>query len=145
MPLEALFEAELRHQPDLEPLVPAQGRAGALVGSGDGTVDGEKLAGSLRWTLFEVPGELSCAMAPVVVIDTVDGAQVRIEARGYGRRATKNDSLWKVAATLRFESEDERYAWLDDSLGIWEGQFDADAHRARYRAFLQTTTPGARP
>jgi hypothetical protein len=108
-------------------------------------VTGERLAGSLRWTLFEVPGDLACAMAPVAVIETVDGAHVRIEARGYARRATREDHLWRVAATLRFESEDERYAWLDDSLGIWEGQFDADAHRARYRAFLQTTTPGARP
>jgi hypothetical protein len=100
MPLEALFEAELRHQPDLEPLVPAQGRAGALVGSGDGTVDGEKLAGSLRWTLFEAPGELVCAMEPIAVIETGDGAQVRVEGRGYARRETREDRVWKVAATL---------------------------------------------
>jgi hypothetical protein len=136
--LKHLFDAELRYRPDLEPLVPAQEREGELIGSGDGAVNGGRLVGSLRWTLFEVPGELVCVMAPVAVIETADGAAIRMDARGYARRATREDRLWKVAATLRFESEDERYAWLSDALGVWEGEFDADAHRARYRAFLQT-------
>ena len=43
---------------------------------------------------------------------------------------------WAVAATLRFESEHERYRWLENALGVWEGEFDAEAHRARYRAYL---------
>src|SRR2546429_279335 len=43
---------------------------------------------------------------------------------------------WAVAATLRFESEGERYRWLENALGVWEGEFDAEAHRARYRAYL---------
>jgi hypothetical protein len=43
------------------------------------------------------------------------------------------------------EGEDERYAWLGDALAVWEGEFDADAHRARYRAFLQTSEDAARP
>jgi hypothetical protein len=29
---------------------------------------------------------------------------------------------------------DERYRWLDSALGIWEGEFDPQAHRARYQA-----------
>jgi hypothetical protein len=43
---------------------------------------------------------------------------------------------WAVAATLRFESRHERYRWLENALGVWEGEFDAETHRARYRAYL---------
>jgi hypothetical protein len=141
--LDHLFDAELHYRPDLAPLVPTSEREGELTGSGDGAVNGGRLAGSLRWTLFEVPGELACAMAPVAEIETEDGARVRFEARGYGRRATRENRVWKVAATLRFETADERYAWLDGALGVWEGEFDADAHQARYRAFIQTPDTGA--
>jgi hypothetical protein len=43
---------------------------------------------------------------------------------------------WDVAATLRFASEHGRYRWLDGPLGVEEGEFDAEAHRARYEAYL---------
>jgi len=134
--LEHLFDAELQYQPGMEPIV-ARDRAGELVGSGDGTLAGPKLAGTLRWTLYESPGDLVCAMDPIAEIETKDGARIRLEARGYGRRQSRQDRTWSVAATLRFESEDERYRWLNDVLGVWEGEFDADAHRARYRAYVQ--------
>ena len=52
------------------------------------------------------------------------------------RREIEASRRWAVAATLRFESEDERYRWLENALGVWEGEFDAEAHRARYRAYL---------
>jgi hypothetical protein len=142
MPLEYLFSAELHYQQGLEPLVSPEDRDDQLIGSGDGAVNGDRLAGSLRWTLFEEPGELVCAMTPVAVIDTVDGAQVRLEGRGYARRARAQDRVWQVAATLRFASDDQRYRWLNGALGVWEGEFDADAHRARYRASLQTPNEG---
>lgn len=51
---------------------------------------------------------------------------------------------WRVAATLRFRSDDVRYAWLDGALGLWEGGFDAAKHRARYRAYLQRGVKGQR-
>ncbi len=138
MSLERLFEAQLVYRSGMDPLVPAADGEGQLVGSGEGTVTGSRLAGRLRWTLFEEPGELVCAMNPVAVIETEDGAQIRFQARGYGRRGSKEDPRWKVAATLRFESDDERYRWLGDALGFWEGEFDGNAGRASYRAYVQT-------
>jgi hypothetical protein len=110
---------------------------GELIGSGDGAVTGPRLSGALRWTLFEHPGELVCAMSPVALIATDDGAEVRIEARGYARRRSTDERTWRVVATLRFESDDERYRWLCETLGVWEGEFDADAARATYRAYIQ--------
>jgi hypothetical protein len=143
MSLEHLFDAELQYREGVPPV--AVDGEGELIGSGDGIARGEKLAGSFRWTLFERPGELVCQMNPILEIATGDGAQVRVEGRGYGKRDRPGDQRWRVAATLRFESDDERYTWLTGRLGVWEGEFDAEAHRARYHAFLtsHSTVPRA--
>jgi Protein of unknown function (DUF3237) len=142
--LAHLFDAELVYRSDMEPLT-SEGE-GELIGSGDGTVVGETIAGALAWTLFERPGSLVCAMNPVAVIETDDGARVRLEARGFARRSDEASPIWAVAATLRFESDHERYRWLDNALGVWEGEFDADAHRARYQAYvLEDDTSRVRP
>ncbi len=137
MALEHLFDAELQYQPGMEPLT-NEGE-GALVGSGDGTVAGPVLVGALRWTLFEQPGELVCAMSPTLRIETNDGAEIRADGRGFAARTRPEESQWRVAATLRFHTDDARYAWLDGILGLWEGEFDAEAHKARCRAYLQGT------
>jgi hypothetical protein len=134
MSLEHLFDAELQYRPGMSPIV-SEGD-GQLIGSGDGVVRGERLDGSLRWTLYEQPGAFVCQMNPVLAIFTGDGAELRADGRGYGRRDRPDDGLWRVAATLLFETDDERYAWLDRRLAVWEGEFDADAERARYRAYV---------
>ena len=132
--LTHLFDAELVYRSEMEPLT-HEGE-GELIGSGDGTVVGDAITGTLAWTLFERPGRLSCAMNPVAVIETHDGARVRVEARGLATRSDEASQVWAVAATLRFESEHERYRWLDNALGLWEGEFDAETHRARYQAYI---------
>ena len=58
-------------------------------------------------------------------------------------RATLTDQLWQVAATLLFTAKAESYAWLDGTLGVWEGEFDAERHTAHYRAFVQAPAHGA--
>lgn len=140
MALEHLFDAELEYQPGMEPL--AEEGEGALVGSGDGTVSGPTIVGTLRWTLFEQPGELVCAMSPTLRIDTDDGAEINAHGRGFAARARPEDSEWRVAATLRIQTDDANYAWLKGRLGLWEGEFDAASHRARYRAYLQRNGDG---
>lgn len=135
--LEHLFDAELEYRHGMEPLITPEEGDGELVGSGDGSVRGPALQGTLRWTLFEHVGSTVCAMNPSAVIETSDGAHIRVDGRGWARRETPEDSRWDVGATLHFSSDDERYAWLDDSLGVWEGEFDAAAHNAHYRAYVQ--------
>ena len=132
--LVPLFAAELVYRSEMEPLT--RDGDGELIGSGDGTVVGDSITGALAWTLFERPGTLSCAMNPVAVIETEEGARVLLEAHGFARRSDAASRVWDVAATLRFESDDERYRWLDNALGVWEGEFDAESHRARYQAYL---------
>jgi hypothetical protein len=134
MSLEHLFDAELHYRPGMPPL--ASNGEGRLIGSGDGVIRGEKLDGTLRWTLFEQPGELVCPMNPMLAIVTGDGAELTVAGRGYARREHPDDTVWRVAATLLLETDDERYAWLNGRLAVWEGEFDADEEQARYRAYI---------
>jgi hypothetical protein len=135
VPLEHLFDAELTYRAELAPL--AEHGEGQLIGSGDGSVSGPRVQGALRWTLFEGGGELVCTMNPILAISTEDGASIGVEGRGYAHRASRASQVWRVAATLLFSVNDKSYAWLDGALGIWEGEFNAGTHTARYRAFVQ--------
>jgi hypothetical protein len=137
MPWERLFDAVLEYRPEMAPL--AEHGEGQLIGSGEGTVDGQRVRGALRWTLFEEPGDVVCTMNPTLAIRTDDGASIGVEGRGYAHRASKASQVWHVAATLLFSAKQERYAWLDGALGVWEGEFDAGRHTARYRAFIQAS------
>jgi len=47
------------------------------------------------------------------------------------------DRVWKVAATLRFESEDERYRWLHETLGCGRAS-SMPMRTARLPRLLQT-------
>jgi len=132
--LAHLFDAELQYRPGMAPL--AEDGDGVLAGSGDGTVAGPALTGTLRWTLFGQPGELVCAMSPTLQIETHDGAEIRVDGRGFAARDGAERREWRVAATLGFRTEDARYAWLDGALGLWAGEFDFERHVARYRAYL---------
>lgn len=80
-------------------------------------------------------------MSPTLRIETNDGAQIRADGRGFAARDRGESSEWRVAATLRFRTDDARYAWLDGALGLWEGEFDSERHRARYRAYVQRRRP----
>ncbi len=155
MPLEHLFDAELQYQQDVEPLVPSEGREGELIGSGDGVAAGGKLAGRLRWSMFAADcpfrpdgsgsngnGDHVCTTNPAFVLETEDGATIWFDAKGYGLRRQQQAPNWRLTASLRFQTDDARYRWLDNAFGIWEGAFDEDAGHASYRAFLQTTGPG---
>lgn len=133
--LEPLFDTELDYRPEMEPI--ADDGDGVLVGSGDGLISGPRLNGKLEWTLFEEPRETICRMTPIARITTDDGAEIGFEGRGFAIRSHPGNPRWRVAATLRFTTDDARYAWLDSALGLWEGEFDSTTHHARYQAFFQ--------
>lgn len=148
-----LFDAELRYQPGMEVVVPAEGREGDLIGSGDGTVTGEKLRGKIRWSMFSAdcvyplvqagvmlsPGQHLCTTNPGGVIETDDGAQIWFDARGYGLRGyeASRPHLWHLTMALQFSTTDERYLWLNTILGVWEGEFDENTAHAHYQAYAQ--------
>jgi hypothetical protein len=149
--LAHLFDAELHYQPGMPVVVSAENREGELIGSGDGILKGATIQGSIRWSMFAAdcaylliqagvanPEQDLCKTNPGGVIVTRDGAQIWFNAKGYGLRGADptHPHMWRLTAALQFATEDERYQWLNRALGLWEGEFDEEAGRANYRAYV---------
>jgi hypothetical protein len=150
--LNPLFEARLQYQSDMGEVVSAETREGELVGSGDGTVTGAALSGTARWSMYAgncayvfvraglepPPGKHLCTVHPAGVIETSDGAQIWFDAKGYGLRGADQDHphLWALTMAVQFTTTDQRYQWLNTTLGIVVSEFDERAGRALWRAFV---------
>jgi hypothetical protein len=147
--VEPLFTAVLQYQSDSpdKTVVPSQGREGALIGNGDGTVAGTQVRGTVHWSLWSgdceyplvrkgqaIPDGLHvCTMNPVGFIETADGARIRFDGRGYGVRSPER---YRTSVTLVFGTEDHRYAWLTKTIGLMDGLFDEKAGRAVWNVYI---------
>ncbi len=161
--LTPLFEAWLQYQSDMEVVVSAETREGGLVGSGNGTVSGDLISGKARWSMYEglcadvfvragvepPPGQDLCTVHPAGVIATDDGAEVWFGARGYGLRGAdqSHPHLWVLTMAVQFTTTDQRYQWLNTTLGVLVSEFDEQAsellsQRLRARQTTQARRKG---
>jgi len=152
--VEPLFRAALQYQSTSEhdAVIGAGGREGAYIGSGDGTIAGEKVRGTVQWSLWagncvyplvrngqSIPeGIHLCTMNPVGFIETQDGARIRFDGRGYGLRRPEK---YRTSLTLVFGTEDPRYVWLTKVLGVMEGEFDEKEGRATWNVYVPAERP----
>jgi hypothetical protein len=123
------------------------GGGDAYIGSGDGTVTGERLRGTIGWSLHAsdclyprirrgevVPDDLHrCSLSFRGRIDTADGARVQVDGRGYGLRTV---DWYRWSLTLAFGTNAAPYGWLTATLAAMQGEFDEKAARAVLRAFV---------
>lgn len=147
--LEHLFDAELHYERG-SAVVYRTGSEGDLIGSGAGTVRGPRMHGQIRWSFYAAEcafdpngttrptSDNLCRTGPGGFIELEDGAKVWFEARGFGMRLQARAPIWQLTSALRFATDDPRYGWLDDSVGIWEGDFDEERQRSFYRAYVKT-------
>jgi len=147
--LEPLFTAVLEYKSPAEQdaVVAADGHEGAYIGSGDGTLKGDRLRGTMKWSLWAgdclyplvrkgqaVPDGLHiCTMNPSGFIETPDGARIRFDGRGYGLRSPET---YRVSVTLVFGTEDGRYSWLTKIPAVMEGEFDEKAGRSTWNVYV---------
>lgn len=147
--LEPLFTATLQYRSDSPDgaVISNEEREGAFIGSGDGAAIGERISGAIRWSLWSgnclyplvrkgqaVPeGIHLCTMNPAGFIETPDGARIRFEGRGYGLRSPEK---YRTSLTLVFGTEDARYSWLSNVLGVMDGEFNESAGRAIWKVYV---------
>ncbi len=143
---------QYRSQDLKDAVAPPEDREGEYIGSGDGAATGDRLRGTVRWSLWAgncvyplvrqsqiIPDGLHlCTMNPAGFIETPDGARIRFDGRGYGLRSPER---YRTSLTLVFGTEDARYVWLTKVLGVMEGEFDEKAGRATWEVFVPM--PGA--
>ena len=152
--LMRLFDAVLRFTTDApaDAVVDGDARDGAYIGSGDGTVTGARVQGTITWSLYAgdclyplirqghaVPDERHlCTLSPRGFIETPDGARIPFDGRGYGLRTR---DWYRVSMTLVFQTEALQYEWLTNVLAIMEGDFDETAGRAVWHVFIPNPSP----
>ncbi len=134
--LNPLFEVNLQYKQGLPPITSAEGRIGQYLGSGEGTVSGERLTGTVRWDLYEAVGETRCETNFAGVIETSDDVQIQFEAKGYGMvRDSSKPNKWTMVAALQFDTTDNAYAWLNNTIAVWDGEFDMETYRHHYQIY----------
>jgi hypothetical protein len=130
MRLEQLCDMDLAYTTEFFLVQPYGGEEGSAYGEGDGTVTGDILKGTARWSNH--PHRRSDgSMLPKTrgVIVTPDGAHVIFDLEGRtiwsedGKTGGQN-------LIITFEAEDERYEWLNNVLCVGEGVVDAEKMRA---------------
>jgi hypothetical protein len=150
--LVPLFRAVLQYRSESpqDAGIPAEGREGEYIGTGDGMATGGRIDGTLRWSLWagectyplvrkgqKIPEALHlCTMNPAGFIETVDGARIRFDGRGYGLRSPEK---YRTSLTLVFGTESARYAWLTKLVAVMEGEFDEKAGRAIWEVYVPET------
>jgi hypothetical protein len=137
--LTHLFDIELKYTERFPDAESAAGRIGEYIGSGTGSVNGPEIQGHvLRWDLYEEVGEQLCRSNLSGAIETEDGVHIRFDTMGFFRVPDKSQPhLWATSAAVYFETNDDRYAWLNDALGVWEGTFDMDSYRHHYQVYAR--------
>lgn len=98
---------------------PYGGEEGSAYGEGDGTVNGARLKGKMRW-VNHPHRRNDGVMLPNVhgVIVTDDGAKIIFSLEG--RTVFKGENGFQLLNVV-FEAEDERYLWLNNTLCVLEG------------------------
>lgn len=100
-------------------------------------VSGARLNGTVHWTLFEAQRETACVSNLFGIITTEDGAEIRFDTMGFFRRPYKDKPhLWVTSAAVSFETDDERYAWLNPVPRQWRCFW-------AYERAYQANQPGA--
>ncbi len=137
--LAFLGDVRLNASPDAPKFTNEEG-AGPHLGGGDGTINGPKLKGSVRWDFYEEIGETFCTNTIAGYIDTEDGARINLVTRGHALvpdKASQPDS-WSMTHSVLFTTDDERYQWLNNQLGVWNGEFNFGTYEHTYKAYNNT-------
>ncbi len=132
--LSHLFDAEMTYRGQ-DAITSQKGKVGSYIGTGDGTVSG-RVNGTIHWDLYEDIDEGVCLTNFAGNIKTVEGAIIHFDARGHGKVPDpEKPNDWVMVYGVKFDTDDKDYAWLNATLGVWEGEFSMETYQHHYRIY----------
>ena len=118
MRLEHLFDLDLRYEGEYVVVRPYGGRDGIGYAAGTGRAVGPSVEGTVRFSNNpRVRGDGVLLPALDGAITTDDGARVVFSSTGLGRKEA-DGRRFRATLAMTLESDDERYAWLNESLCV---------------------------
>jgi len=112
---------------------PFGGQEGSGYGEGDGSIKGERIKGAVRWVSHpRHRGDGSVLPNFDGIIKTDDGAIVLFKFQG---KTVWVHGMGRQLLSAIFETEDNRYKWLDDAFCVIESAVDSPGLRIRSRLY----------
>jgi hypothetical protein len=141
MKTDPLCRMELAYNGGFHLARPYGNEAGIGWGIGDGVVTGERLGGTARWS-NQPSRRGDGVMLPNArgMIATPDGAEVIFDLTGRTVFVERDgQEVGRQLLTVMFESEDPRYAWLNNSVCVGDGVIDPVALTVNIEVFVLTS------
>ena len=138
MRLERLCSMDLRYTSDFHLARPYGNESGVGWGVGDGSATGDRLSGELQWS-NQPHRRGDGVMLPNTrgVIATPDAAEVFFDLTGRTVFVEQNgQTVGRQLLMTLFESEDERYSWLNNKVCMTEGAIDPVRAAAHFEVFI---------
>ena len=118
MRLEHIFDLDLRYEGEYVVVRPHGGLDGTGYAAGAGRALGPRVEGSVRFSNNpRVRGDGVLLPALDGTIATDDGARIVFSSTGIGKKQ-EDGRRFRATLAMTLESDDERYAWLNDSLCV---------------------------
>ena len=118
MRLEHLFDLDLRYEGEYVVVRPYDGLDGIGYAAGAGRATGPRVEGTVRFSNNpRVRGDGVLLPALDGAIATGDGARIVFSSMGIGRKQ-EDGRRFRATLAMTLESDDERYAWLNESLCV---------------------------
>ena len=118
MRLEPLFDLDLRYEGEYTVVRPYGGRDGIGYAAGAARAIGPRIERAVRVSNKpRVRGDGVLLPALDGVIATDDGARLVFSSTGLGKK-DEGGRKFRALLAMTLESDDERYAWLNDSLCV---------------------------
>ncbi|MEP4379598.1 MAG: hypothetical protein ABJ215_09975 [Alphaproteobacteria bacterium] len=131
--LEKFADMELRYLG--ETIWVPETKFGDYIGSGNGTITGDLLAGDIKWSLFENEAPDVCDFSIVGTITDEAAVAHGFEILGYSQHEP-DTRTWRLSAGIRFTSRPNDAAY--PAVGVVTGVFETASRTHRYELFRNT-------
>jgi len=137
MRVDRFCSMDLKYTGNFHMARPYGNESGLGWGIGDGTVTGERLSGEVHWS-NQPRRRGDGVMLPNArgVITTPEGAEVFFDLTGRTVFTDKDGkSVGRQLLMTLFESEDDRYTWLNHKVCMTEGAIDPNTLTAHFEVY----------
>jgi Protein of unknown function (DUF3237) len=138
MQIELLCSMDWAYTDDFHLARPYGNESGLGWGIGTGTVTGARLGGAVQWSNQPLRrGDGSMLPNARGVITTPDGAEVFVDLTGRTVFVDQQgETVGRQLLMTLFESEDGRYAWLNNTVCMTEGVINPAALTAHFEVYV---------
>lgn len=138
MHIDRLCSMDLRYTSDFHLARPYGNESGLGWGVGDGNVSGERLSGDVRWS-NQPRRRGDGVMLPNArgVVSTPERAEVFFDLTGRTVFVDRDgENIGRQLLMALFETEHERYAWLNNKVCVVEGAIDPERLTAHFEIYV---------